>query len=284
MMDSMNETFRRLAAVLMIAGLWGFATYAQTGPKIIPRDTTSASIHEGLSGERSAGVKTDVNPGVGTVSASFSPFRSIRGAIGSLVAPFGAQAPVPSNPATVGFRYMFSQLFFSPTQTFSLTNRIERLFDGTKGIGGKNVTDVARLGQPGGKNPGDPYWIAYPRPGNVENPVAFQTLHHQYDCFCRWDEQVYCPIQQSPFWNVRFGAPQVPPHFAPVPCQVCFGVNRIRKHDFYVGQSKTAPFAGYPFSFPNDTGYQECLRQSVESYSASGPGGAVQGEGELYGL
>jgi hypothetical protein len=277
----MSEVFKRLLALLMVAGVGAVAAYAQTGPKIIPRDPTSASIHEGASGVRSAGVKTNVNPLIGQVPANYSPFRSFTGAIGSFVQPFGVSAPVPSDPSTVGFKYTFSQIFPS---LFSRTGNINRLFTGTKGIGGKNVTDVARLGQPGGKNPGDPYWVAYPRPGNVENPVPFQAVHHPFDCFCRWDETIKCPLQSSPFWHIDFGAPFFPPHFTPVSCQACFGVNRIRKHDFYVGESKSGAFDGYPFSYPNDTGYQECLRQSVESYSASGPGGAVQGEPELYGL
>lgn len=277
----MKELFKRLLATLMIAGVWAVAVYAQTGAKIIPRDPTSASIHEGLSGTKSAGVKTNVEPFIGQVPASYSPFRSFTGAIGSLVQPYGIAAPTPADSSTVGFKYTFSQLFFP---LFSRTGNIDRLFTGEKGIGGRNVTDVARLGQPGGRNPGDPYWVAYPRPGNVENPPPFQLVHHPFDCFCRWDEIITCPLKTSPFWHINHGAPWFPPHFTPVPCQVCFGVNRIRKHDFYVGQSRSGVFDGYPFSAPYDPGYQECLRQSVDSYAASGPGGAVNGEPELYGL
>ncbi|MDA1169468.1 MAG: hypothetical protein O3A36_03965 [bacterium] len=275
---------KRLFVVLLLSGVYGIAVFAQThvGPKLIPRDRTSPSIHEGASGERSAGVKTNVNPLIGQVPASYSPFQSFVGAIGSLVQPYNVDAPV-SDSTAIGFKYNnFSRMFFP---LFSRSGRADRLYAGTKGLGGENITDVAALGQPGGKNPGDPYWVAYPRPGNVENPIPFQLIHHQYDCFCRWDETINCPLQTSPFWHVNFGAPFSPPiHLQPVSCQACFGVHRIRKHDFYVGKSKSGAFDGYPFSYPTDTGYQECLRQSVESYAASGPGGAVQGEGELYGL
>src|SRR3989344_5799372 len=169
----MTLILKRLLAILLLAGIWGVATYAQTGPKIIPRDRTSPSVREGLSGEKSAGVKTNIDPQIGqTPVINYSPFRSFP-AIGSLVDPFSVSAPTPSDPSTVGFKYTNSQLFFP---LFSRTGRADRLYAGTKGIGGKNVTDVAMLGQPGGKNPGDPYWVAYPgpRPGNVEIPPPFQ--------------------------------------------------------------------------------------------------------------
>lgn len=277
----MSIVFKRLVAVLILSGVWGIATYAQTGAKIIKRPPTDPSIHEGASGERSAGVKTNVNPLLGQIPASYSPFQSFIGAIGSLVQPFGVRSPV-SDPASIGFKYTnYAQMFFP---LFSRSGRADRLYAGTKGLGGTNVTDEAKLGTPGGKSPGDPYWVAYPRPGNVENPPPFQVVHHPYDCFCRWDEIINCPLQESPFWHVNFGAPYFPPHFTPVSCQACFGVQRIRKHDFYVGESKSGAFDGYPFSYPTDSGYQECLRQSIESYAASGPGGPVIGEPELYGL
>ncbi len=270
--------------ILLGSGVLGFAMYAQTGPKIIDRDVSDPSIHEGASGERSAGVKTNVNPIVGQVYASYDPFKSLLGAIGSLVSPFSVRSPTPSDPSTVGTKYTSSRLFFSPTGTYSTTNRTDRLYAGTKGLGGENITDVAKLGEPGGRNPGDPYWVGYPRPGNTEVPPGTQLVHHRYDCFCRWDETINCPLRSSPYWHVNFGAPHIPPHFTPVSCQTCFGVERIRKHDFYVGESKSGAFNGYPFSYPRDSGYQECLHQSIESFSTSGPGGPVQGEQELYGL
>ncbi len=276
----MRDVLKQLLAVLMLALVYSGATYAQTGAKIIPRDRSSASIHEGLSGTTSAGVKQNINPLIGQLPASYIPFRGLGRAIASLVTPFGIGSPTPSDPSSYGFKPTVQIVAPRASQTRTAT----RLFEGEKGLGGKNVTDVAQLGQPGGQNPGDPYWVAYPRPGNVENPPPAQLVHHPYDCFCRWDETINCPLQESPFWHINFGAPWVPPHFTPVSCQACFGVHRIRKHDFYVGQSKSGAFDGYPFTYPYDTGYRECLTQSIDSFSASGPGGVAPGEPGLYGL
>lgn len=279
----MGKVMKRLTAVLTIAGVWGMTVFAQqTGPVIIQRDPTSPAINEGLTGRSSAGFKQNVNPYIGQLPASYIPFHGIGTAIASLVAPFSIQAPSPANPSAYGFKPSVQQVV---PYAFSQTGRINRLYPGYKGIGGKNVTDVARLGTPGGQGPGDPYWVGYPRPGNVETPPFGQTVHHPYDCFCRWNEVIKCPLPENIFWHVDFGAPWFPPtHLTPVPCQVCFGVDRIRKHDFYVGTSKGGVFDGYPFSYPADTGYQECLTQSIESYAGSGPGGAAPGEPELYGL
>ena len=279
----MNNIFKRAFAVLIVAGVWGTSiTIAQTGAKIIPRNPNDASINEGASGTRSAGFKTNVNPLIGNLPASYFPFHGLGTAIGSLVTPGGVQAPSPANPSGYGFKPLVQQVF---PYMYSETGRLNRLFAGFKGIGGKNVTDFARLGTPGGQNPGDPYWIGFPRPGNVENPPVAQALHHPWDCYCRWDEQVWCPnFLNFPLWSTS-GSPHIlPTQNAPSSCQACFGVNRIRKHYFYVGTSKGGAFYGYPGSYPADTGYQECLRQSVDSYAASGPGGFAPGEPELYGL
>ncbi len=280
----MNSIFKRAFAVLMVAGVWGASiTVAQTGPVIIPRDPSDASINEGVTGRSSAGFKQNVDPKIGQLSASYFPFHGLGTAIGSLVTPGGVFAPSPANPQGYGFKPLVQQMF---PYKYSETGRLNRLFAGFKGVGGKNVTDFARLGTPGGQNPGDPYWVAYPRPGNVENPPFAQAVHHPYDCYCRWDEIVTCPIETHPNWHQFHGAP-VPPfeHLVPVTCQSCFGVNRIRKHDFYVGFSKSGViYGGYPTSYPADTGYQECLKQSIDSFAASGPGGFAPGEPELYGL
>jgi hypothetical protein len=281
----MQKLFKQLFAVLMIAGMWSVLTYAQTGPTVgnVFRDPTDPSINEGASGKRSAGFKQNVNPNIGTLPASYTPFRGLGRALGSLVTPGGIPAPNPADPSTYGFKPTVQQVF---PKLYSETGRLNRLFAGFKGIGGVNVTDFARLGTPGGTNPGDPYWIAFPRPGNVETPPFAQTIHHPWDCFCRWDEQVYCPnFFNFPVWHVSYGSPGLlPTQNAPTSCQTCFGVNRIRKHDFYVGQSQSGAFGGYPRDLPADPGYQECLRQSVESYAASGSGGLTSGEPELYGL
>ncbi len=246
------------------------------------RDRTDPSIHEGLSGKRSAGFKENVNPYIGQLPASYVPFRGIGRAIGSLVAPFSVPAPSPSDPSSYGYKptVQFISRFFP-----GFKNEEGRLFTGAKGIGGVNVTDVAELGTPGGRNPGDPYWVAFPRPGNVENPPFAQTVHHPWDCYCRWDEIITCPVQSHPNWHVATGAPDLPQHFIPISCQACFGVDRIRKHDFYVGTSKSGVIVrGYPGSYPADPGYQECLKQSVDSFATSGPGGFAPGAPELYGL
>src|SRR3989344_1699292 len=129
----MTNIFKKLLAVLMVAGVMGVAVYAQTGPKIIKRNPTSPSVHEGLSGETSAGVKTNVDPAVGqTTVINYNPFQGFP-AWASLVAPFSVKSPSPSDPDSVGFKYAFSQLFFP---LFSRTGREDRLFAGQKGIGG----------------------------------------------------------------------------------------------------------------------------------------------------
>jgi hypothetical protein len=147
-----------------------------------------------------------------------------------------------------------------------------RLYAGVKQIGGKNVTDTPALGEVCGKKPGDAYWVAYWRPGNVEYPPPFQSWHNQYDCYCRCGEQIACPIPDYAGysnWNVIGGGPAT--HY--ISCEECFGYGaHIRKHDYYVGKDH-GTHAGYPVDAPEDPGYQECLRQSVESYASSMQGG-----------
>lgn len=269
----MTQNAKKIFAVLLIASAYsGSVIFAQqTGPVIVPRDRTSPSIHEGPSGISSSGYKQNINPQIGNLPASYEPFRGLGTAIGSLVAPFYHKAPTPADTASYGFKPLIQQMI---AYRYSQKGNVQRLDPGYKGIAGKNVTDVSLPGTPGGKGPGDLYWVGYPRPGNVEIPPPFQIIHHQYDCFCRWDEMINCPLPESPFWHVNFGAPQEPIiHRLPVVCQACF-VGRIVKHDFYVGTSKSGAFDGYPFSYPNDTGYQQCLRESTQSYAASGPGGS----------
>lgn len=267
----MSIVFKKIFAILIVAGLWSASIgVAQTGPKIISRDPSSPSINEGASGIRSAGFKTNVNPLIGNLPASYFPFHGLGTAIGSLVTPGGVFAPSPLNPTTYGFKPLtqFVSRFFPPQKA-----GVNRLDPGFKGIGGKNVTDVGLPGIVGGTGPGDLYWVGYPRPGNVENPPPFQLLHDPNDCYCRWNQQIRCPLP-GPFANEYFFGPLAPvPIFAFTPCQACFA-GQIVKHDYYVGlQDDGRTFTGYLVDDPANSGYQECLRQSIESYAASGPGG-----------
>lgn len=264
----MNIVFRRLFAALMVAGVWGFAVSAQlqnqTGPVIIPRDRTSPSIHEGLTGRSSAGFKTNVNAYVGQLFASYIPFHGVGRAIGSLVTPFGIAAPIPSDPSSYGYKPTVQPIsrFFD-----GFKNGQNRLFAGTKGIGGKNVTDVGLPGVVGGTGPGDLYWVGFPRPANPQqaNPPVFQQPAHAFDCFCRYNEQVFCPMP-GPLLYIAYGG-FMP---GPVACQACFA-GFIVKHDFYVGTDHGTHW-GYPTSFPADPGYRECLRQNQGDPSGGSPG------------
>jgi hypothetical protein len=222
---------KQLVSLFIIAGLYGAGVVLaqKTGAVIVPRDPNSASIHEGLSGITSGGYKQSVNPLIGNLPASYEPFHGLGKAIGSLVLPFFHAAPTPADPSAYGYKPATQAV---TPYAFSRTGQTNRLYPGYKAIGGKNITDVAFPGIPGDKGPGGLYWVGYPRPGNVEIPPVFQTVHDQLDCFCRWDEMIECPLPESPFWHVAFGAPFVPPHLSPVPCQVCF-VGHIVKHDFF---------------------------------------------------
>jgi len=277
----MTLTLKRLLSILLLAGVWGIATYAQqTGPKIIPRDRTSPSVHEGLSGEKSAGVKTNVEPLIGQTPVIFySPFRSFK-SWGSLVAPYSVPAPLETDPSTIGLKHIFSQLFFAPSTPFSRTGRTDRLYVGTKGLGGINVTDVGEAGVVGGTGPGDLYWVGFPRPANPQqlDPPVFQQPANPLDCFCRYNEQVYCPTGFNPFIRYIFYGGLNP---GPASCQSCFGpanlgFNAIVKHDIYVGTDHGTHW-GYPVSFPTDTGYLECLTQNQGDPSGGTPGNANYG-------
>lgn len=278
----MTDLFKKIITILLIAGGYaGSLAFAQqhTGAVIVPRDRTSPSIHEGPSGIQSAGYKQGIKPQIGNLPASYEPFRGLGTAIGSLILPFYHKAPTPADPSSYGFKPTIQQMI---PYKYSATGRTNRLDPGYKAIGGKNVTDTAMPGIPGDKGPGGLYWVGYPRPGNVEFPPIYQTIHEPYDCFCRWGEMIKCPLIESPLRHISFGGYSE----SPVLCQDCF-VGHIVKHDFYVGKDyagtgDTRPFDGYPFKWPNDTGYQECLRQSTQSYSASGPGGSPTNQ--FYGL
>ena len=245
----------------------------------MPRSLCDPSIREGPSGRQSAGFR-NVNPALGLLPASYDWFGGVLRAIGSVVQPFAG------DPTYLG--YKSGQQVGYDFRPIGFKQSVSRLFAGYKGIGGQNVTDTPRLGQPGGPCPGDPYWVGFPRAGNVEIPPPFQLLHDEWDCFCRYDEQVACPTGVPPPLGVPIFS------FGPnlhivyggtagfIPCNQCFGNHNIRKHDRFVGTGKGSHF-GYPASFPLDTGYQECLRQSVESFAGSGPGGQPQVP-NLYGL
>ncbi len=264
---------KRLLAILLLAGVWGVASYAQTqtGPKIIKRPPNDPSIHEGASGERSAGVKTNVNPLLGQVPASYVPFNFVP-PIASFVRPWQVPAPV-DDPSAIGFKYNnFSRMFFP---LFSRTGRADRLYAGTKGLGGKNVTDVGEAGVIGGTGPGDLYWVGFPRLPNPQqlDPPIFQQPTNPLDCFCRYDELVYCPTGFNPAIRYIFYGGLNP---GPVSCGVCFGAgnlgfNAIVKHDIYVGTGHGTHW-GYPVSFPTDTGYLECLRENQGDPSGGTPG------------
>lgn len=251
------------------------ASAQQQGPAIVPRSECEPSIHEGPSGRESAGFRRDVTPLLGLLPASYDWFAGVARAIGSFF------QPQAIDPKFLGYLPNPQPYFFSRK------GDVSRLYPGFKGIGGKDVTDVPKLGVPGRECPGDPYWVAFPRPGNVEIPPPYQLDHHDWDCFCRYDEKVACPTGAPP--------PLGMPLFRPGPnlhrvyggtadfieCYKCFGEHNIRKHDYLIGTRK-GPHFGYP-SMAGDSGYRECLTQSVESFAGSGPGGTPRGK-HLYGL
>ncbi|TSC64356.1 MAG: hypothetical protein G01um1014106_168, partial [Parcubacteria group bacterium Gr01-1014_106] len=222
------------------------------------------SILEAPSGEQQAGFKR-VQPLLGQVSASYSWFGNILGAIGSLVQPFSA------DPRYLGYKsgQQPGFDFFWGFTSQGYKPNVSRLYRGFKGIGGQNVTDVSQLGVVGRECPGDPFWVAFPRPSNVEIPPPYQTTHFDWDCFCRYDEQVACPTGFPPPLGVPIFTPGLNLHRSYggtagfISCSQCFGPHNIRKHDFYVGTKKGSHF-GYP-SMAGDSGYQECLRQSLGS-------------------
>lgn len=254
--------------VLGVAGIVHISSGQQQGPVIVPRPLSNPSIHEGPSGIQRAGYK-QVFPTLGQVTAGYSLFGATLQAMGSLFQPFQASrfAPTYKGGQNPGFDFWGA---------IGFKRNVSRLDPGGKGIGGKNVTDVPQLGKVCGSNPGDPYWVAFPRPGHIENPVAYETLYDPWDCFCRCDEDIECPVP-GPYRHSRFGGTN--PNR--VNCRTCFGDQRIRKHDKFVGTSKGS-HPGYDLN-RGDSGYQECLRQSIESYAGSGPGGGPTGK-ELYGL
>lgn len=233
----------------------------QTGPVNVERDLSNPSIHEGII-RVLAGYKTDVNPYVGQLPASYSWLGGIGSAIGSIF------QSANINPFWLGMKSdqvagQQSDYKTSPSRTYA----------GFKGVGGKDVTDTPQLGEVCGKKPGDPYWVAYDRPGNVETPPSYQSWHDQYDCYCRCGEMIDCPIYDyagKQHWNVIGGGQAT----HKILCEQCFGyAARIRKHDYYVGKDISS-HSGYPVDAPNDPGYQECLRQSSESFGASNAGGS----------
>lgn len=216
----------------------------------VDRDWSDPSIREGPSGKRSAGYKEDVEPRYGNIPASYEWFGGMFPAIGSQFKPF------EGDPLWAGW------------QNFYFTGYDFLRMEWHRGSGhpDTSVTDTPSRGTPCGEDPGDAYWVGYWRVGNTEIPPPFQWFYHEYDCFCRCEEQVYCPIGQYQHEFYR-GT-----HTEPVSCQDCFGLDNIRKHDIYVGTHY--PTAHYGYSrMSHDSGYQECLRQSPESYAASGRGG-----------
>ncbi|MEO6077996.1 MAG: hypothetical protein ABIP54_04370 [Candidatus Andersenbacteria bacterium] len=270
----MKSVFLKIFAILFVVGMGvGSMSLAQqhTGPVIVPRDPTSPSVHEGLSGIRSAGYKQDVDPLIGNLPASYDPMHGLGKAIGSLVLPFYHVAPNPADPSSYGYKPSTQKMV---PYLFTRNGQNNRLAPGYKGLGGKNVTDNAKPGLPGDKGPGGLYWVGYPRPGNTEFPPPYQLLHEPNDCYCRWDQQIRCPLP-GPFANEFFFGPAAPVKiFQFTPCQVCFA-GFILKHDYYVGlQDDGRTFTGYPVDDPLNSGYQQCLRESTQSYAASGPGGS----------
>jgi len=269
--------------LFVFALVFPFLAQAQQGPANVPRSLCDPSIHEGPSGRKSAGLRT-VDPALGLLPASYDWFGGVLRALGS------ALQPLAGDPTYVG--YKSGQLVGYDFRPVGFKQSVSRLFSGFKGIGGKNVTDTPSLVTPGsrigGQCPGDPYWVGFPRPGNVENPPPFQFVHYNWDCWCRYDELVACPTGQPP--------PQGIPIFIPgpnlhrtrggragfIPCNQCFGDHNIRKHDVYVGRNQ-GPHFGYPNSYLSDTGYQECLRQSITSGARSEPYPFPIGD-DIYGL
>lgn len=257
----MTKPLAALAALLLASPLLAWASSHESGPIIVPRDRSDPSIHEPLAGPGTSGFK-QVTPLLGRVPASYNWFAVLGEAIGSMFR--------QADPAYLGFRGGIPQ--------FSAFRVAERLYRGFKGLGGQNISDVAQLGTPGGNNPGDPFWVAFPRPGNTEIPPPFQTVHYEWDCFCRYDEKVACPTGAPPpvgrpirlrgenLFHGYGGAADY------IDCAQCFGLHNIRKHDKFVG-TKKPNHRGYPKDYPTDSGYQECLRQSVESFAGTGAGG-----------
>lgn len=260
--------------ILLLALFLSPTSYGQqSGPVIIPRSRTDPSIHEGPSGQQSAGYKT-VLPFLGLVPSSYSWFGNVLGAIGATMG--SLYQPFTADPQYLGYK-SGQQVGFDFWGAIGWKQNVSRLSTSAKGLGGRNITDTPGLGVIG--DPGGPFWVGYPRIGNIENPPRYQIAnHHPYDCFCRYDEAVECPLP-GPFWHTNWGGPWY--NLFPVPCATCFQ-GRILKHDKFVGTNH-GTHGGYPRDFPGDSGYQECLRQSIESYSGSGPGGQPRG-GELYGL
>lgn len=269
-----------LLAILVSASGTGQAQ--QQGPAVVPRPECQPSIKEGPSGRQSAGYQT-VKPFLGLVPAEYSWFGSILGGIGSFFQQVDPKYLGYKSGQWVGFD------FWGP---IGFKRNVSRLYAGYKGIGGKNVTDVPQLGVPGRECPGDPFWVGFPRPGNVEFPPPFQTIHYDWDCFCRYDELVACPTGIPPPLGIPIYRPG-PNLFLGgvgnfIPCWQCFGTHNIRKHDYLVG-TKQGPHYGYPGSLPAnpvspaDPGYRECLRQSITSGSVSDPEPAPIGD-DIYGL
>ncbi len=262
------------ALSLIATAVVSAAATPSPGPVIIERDLSDPSIKENTV-DKQAGYKEDVNQTLGKVEASYL-WDSLGGALASLFKPGEA------DPSWLG--YKDSQ---DPGVTSAYKIGQDRLYEGYKGIGGKDVTDTAKLGVVCGKKPGDAFWVAYPRPGNIEYPPQYQIWHHFLDCYCRCDEKIACPIPDYAGvenWHRIGGGPAL--HY--IDCDVCFGgAAHIRKHDFYVGTSKGS-FPGYPFAYPKDLGYQECLRQSGESFGAGDDGGIDDGgdprDPSLYGI
>jgi hypothetical protein len=276
----MTRSLRRLtgfAAFFLL--LAPSASAQQQGPAIVPRPECNPSIHEGPSGRQSAGFR-QVTPLLGLLPASYDWFSGLTQALGSFFQP-GAIDP----------QFLGEKSGQTPGYDFSgpigLKQNVSRLYAGFKGIGGQNVTDVPQLGVAGRQCPGDPFWVGFPRPGNVEFPPPFQAIHYDWDCFCRYDEQVACPTGVPPPLGIPLFRPGPNLHRVYggiagfISCHQCFGSHNIRKHDYLVG-TKKGPHFGYP-AMAGDTGYQECLRQSIESFSGSGPGGQPSGN-QIYGL
>lgn len=228
------------------------------GPAIVPRDPSDPSIHEGLSDRKTAGFR-EVEPILGILPASYDWFGGMIRAIGSVFQPFSA------DPTWAGWRGNYF-VGFDFWGAFGMREDAEP--DVREG-------DTPSRGEVCGRNPGDAFWVGYPRQGNVEIPPPYQTEYHRYDCYCRCDEQVACPLE--PYRHRMHGGT----YTQYVDCMTCFGEERIVKHDYYVGTSKGS-HPGYMFN-RSDSGYQECLRQSFESYAASGPGGEPS-DSDVFGM
>ena len=265
----------------------------QQGPANVPRSLCDPSIHEGPSGRQSAGFR-NVNPVLGLLPASYDWVGGVLRALGS------ALQPLAGDPKYLG--YKSGQQVGYDFRPIGFKQSVSRLDPGYKRIGGKNVTDVPQLGRPERGCPGDPAWVKFPRPGNVEFPPPFQPPADSWDCFCRVgyngnldEERVACPTGVAPPLGLPIDRPGPNLHRVYggragfIPCSQCFGIQNIRGHDPFVGRPQgphfgysTTGFRNNPVS-SNDPGYQECLRQSVESYAGSGPGGQPQVP-DLYGL